>query len=117
MCDLDKRLKEVCEIRNELNNYHAELQSNLSNIDKEILDLEHYIEFGNFNASKGFKAYKMLQERFIKRREIKNSIQKCNIIWNGNVRDFANDKAIGKQVKNMDNKKYKARILKELFDE
>ena len=116
MCDLDKRLEEVYAIRDELNKYHAELQSSLSNIDKEVLDLEHYIEFYNFNASKGYKAYKMLQETLIKRREIKNSIQKCNIIWNGNIRDFVDDRAIGKQVKNIDNKKYKARILNELFD-
>jgi len=116
MCDLDKRFKEVQELRNELNMYHTELQSNLSIVDKEIVDLEHYIEFYNFNASQGFKAYKMLQEKLIKRRELKKSIEKCNIIWNGNIRDFAIGKSIDKQMKNIENKKYTARILKELFD-
>ena len=36
MCDLNKRLKEVQELRDELNKYHAELQSSLSIVDKEI---------------------------------------------------------------------------------
>jgi len=34
MCDLDERFKEVQELRNELNMYHTELQSNLSITDK-----------------------------------------------------------------------------------
>jgi len=58
----------------------------------------------------------MLQEKLIKRRELKKSIEKCNIIWNGNILDFAIGKSIDKQMKNIKNKKYTARILKELFD-
>lgn len=57
-----------------------ELCEELSFIDRELSDINHYIEFCNLNAAQGWKAYKMIKERRIKRRSIKNEIQILNII-------------------------------------
>lgn len=50
------------------------LASELSNIDKEICDLNHYIEFGKLNAYQGWTAYEMLKLSLIQRRKIKNAL-------------------------------------------
>lgn len=115
MCDLDSKIRELKEIQAELNTYFSELNNELSIVDKEIVDLEHYIEFYNFSASQGYNAYKMLQERFIKRREIKNKLDKCSIIWNGNIKEFADNRSVINKINGLKNKKYNPRILKELF--
>lgn len=57
-----------------------ELCEELSFVDRELSDINHYIEFCNLNAAQGWKAYKMIKERRIKRRSIKNEIQILNII-------------------------------------
>lgn len=52
----------------------TDLKSKLSDIDQEISDLEHYIEFNQLNACDAYKAYYMLHENLQKRRKIKDSI-------------------------------------------
>lgn len=52
----------------------TDLKSKLSDIDQEISDLEHYIEFNRLNACDAYKSYKMLHETLQKRRKIKDSI-------------------------------------------
>lgn len=47
----------------------------LSEIDYERSDLEHYIELGNFSASEGYKAMKELQNVLRRRREIKRMVE------------------------------------------
>lgn len=49
--------------------------SQLSDIDLERSDLEHYIELGNFSASEGYKAMKELQDVLRRRREIKRMVE------------------------------------------
>lgn len=44
----------------------------LSDVDKEINDIYHYIEFSNLDAYRGWKAYKLLKEKLKERREIKD---------------------------------------------
>ena len=56
-----------------------ELLSQLSKVDQELSDINHYIEFCNLNAAQGYKAYKMIKERRIKRRSIKHYSWKENI--------------------------------------
>lgn len=47
----------------------------LSNVDKEISDINHYIEFGGkFNAYQGWLAFNMLRNRLKKRRKIKDEL-------------------------------------------
>ena len=92
-----------------------ELNQKLSNIDKEICDLLHYIEFCNLNAAQGYKVYKMLKERRIIRRSIKNELSVLNIILSKKISETATDE-INRCVAGMDKHFYEPRVLKELFD-
>ena len=92
-----------------------ELLSQLSKVDQELSDVNHYIEFCNLNAAQGYKAYKMIKERRIKRRSIKNELQVVEIILNKKISETATDE-IQKAIAGMDRRTYEPRVLNELFD-
>ena len=92
-----------------------ELLQQLSDVDKELSDVNHYIEFVNLNAAQGYKAYKMIKERRIKRRSIKNELLVLEIILGKKINESVTDE-ISKAVEGMDGRMYKPRVLKELFD-
>lgn len=92
-----------------------ELIEKLSNVDKELCDIYHYIEFCNLNAAQGYKAYKMIKDRRIKRRSIKNELDVLAIILGKKISETATDE-IQKCIAGMDNRTYEPRVLKELFD-
>lgn len=102
-------------LANEALNRKDELVQSLSNIDKELCDLLHYIEFCNLNAAQGYKAYKMIKDRRIIRRSIKNELKVLEIILGKRISETATDE-INKCVAGMDKRTYEPRILKELFD-
>lgn len=92
------------------------LNLKLSEVDKEISDLEHYIELGEkFDAYKGWLAFSMLRNRLKKRRKIKNELKvvtqlgECKLDADMilNIRDVIN---------NIGNQKYQPRVLNELFE-
>lgn len=91
------------------------LLSQLSKIDQELSDINHYIEFVNLNAAQGYKAYKMIKDRRIKRRSIKNELQVVDIILSKKISETATDE-IQKAISGMDKRKYEPRVLNELFD-
>lgn len=93
----------------------SELTNQLSLVDKEICDILHYIEFCNLNAAQGYKAYKMLKERRIKRRSIKNELQVLDIILSKKISETVTDE-IQNTVAYMDKRTYEPRVLNELFD-
>lgn len=76
----------------EAKNRRRELNSELSRVDKEITDIEHYIEFYSFSASRGYELSKMLKDRFNRRREIKNGMELLNDITWMNIGFIANGK-------------------------
>ena len=92
-----------------------ELTDQLSTVDKETCDILHYIEFCNLNAAQGYKAYKMLKERRIRRRSIKNELHVLDIILGKKISETATDE-IQKAVEGMDKRKYEPRVMEELFD-
>lgn len=55
-----------------LRTHKSELLSELSEIDQEICDIQHYIEFGRLNAYQGRAACEMLKVSFVQRRKIKD---------------------------------------------
>lgn len=91
------------------------LVDQLSTVDKEICDILHYIEFCNLNAAQGYKAYKMIKERRIRRRSIKNELQVLDTILSKKISETATDE-IEKVISGMDNRKYEPRVMRELFD-
>ena len=98
----------------ELQQYGASLKDKLSQVDMEICDIQHYIEFFSLDAAKGYKAYRMLKERLVRRREIKDEMAKVNLFLSGTSSDFSSGKVL-RQLKNMDSTGYQPRILSELF--
>lgn len=111
---LDK-LSTLNGLAEDANKRKVELLSALSNIDKELVDLSHYIEFSNLNASQGYKAYKMEKERRCKRRSIKDEITILNVILEKKIGESATEE-VKKQLAALDNRIYKPRVLAELFD-
>ena len=91
------------------------LLSQLSKIDQELSDINHYIEFVNLNAAQGYKAYRMIKDRRIIRRSIKNELDVLNIILGKKISETATDE-IQKAISGMDKRTYEPRVLNELFD-
>ena len=91
------------------------LSGDLSNIDKEITDIQHYIEFGNFNAYQGWLAFSMLRHRLKKRGKIKNEFQILSQIGECKINSaMVND--IQAAIHKINNKSYTPRVLPELFE-
>lgn len=98
----------------EANKRNNVLASDLSKVDKEILDLLHYIEFTKLNAAQGYKAYKMIKERRIRRRHIKNEMEVLNIILEQNTKEISEN--VKCKLKELDERTYNPREIEELFD-
>ncbi len=92
----------------------GELAQKLSHVDQEISDIEHYIEFNKLNAADGYKAYKMLQDKRIERRVIKDDFLKFKILSEANVSDIFNG-TLEEKLRELDNRTYTPRVLNELF--
>lgn len=98
----------------EAQNRRRALNSELSRVDKEITDIEHYIEFYPFSASRGYELSKMLKDRFSRRREVKNEMEQLNDIAWMQIGFIAKGKGRAMLDKRAD-KQYTPRVLKELF--
>lgn len=103
----------------QLKQYRVNLNYMLSEVDKEICDIMHYIEFYNLDAAKGYKMYKMLKDCRLRRRKIKDEYEKVNaaIIALANEDLIEKIKTALKQIKGLDKRLYTPRILTELFEE
>ena len=83
-------------------------------IEREITDIYHAIEFYNLDAAKGYKIYKLMQERLVRRRKNKDDIMKINYILTGGIKGLTG-KQTRKHFEAMENRHYEPRALKELF--
>lgn len=86
----------------------------LSDVDKEIVDIEHYIEFGKFNAYQGWLAFSMLRYRLKKRRKVKDELQVITQINNCKINSTTVSN-IQNTIHKMNERLYKPRVLNELF--
>lgn len=111
---LDK-VSDLNGLRSDAAKRKEELCKQLSDVGKELLDIYHYIEFCNLNAAQGYKAYKMVKERRIKRRTIKNELVILDAILEKKISDSITEE-IEKVIQNLDERTYSPRILNELFD-
>lgn len=93
-----------------------ELSQEVQDVDLEISDVVHYIEFNNLNAREGYKIYKRLNELLCKRRHLKFE-QKIvsSINRNHKASDYISD--IIATIKECTNDVYKPRIATDLFRE
>lgn len=90
------------------------LYDDISAIDKKIVDMEHYIEFGNFNAYQGWICFKTLQEFLRQRRVYKNEIGVLDIIGRSALNDNSLNK-LTEVIKDSACKLYNPRAIPELF--
>lgn len=86
------------------------LISELDKREKERNDVYHYIEFTSLNACQGYKAYKLLKNILIERRQIKNELQQIEIMLNN-----TDTETILTESNKVSNKHYSPRILNDLF--
>lgn len=99
-----------------LNCRHLALSDELSKFDRQITDVEHYIEFnaGKLNACDGYKAYKLLQDVLVERRKIKDELQILQVVKDRMCLSDDID-SINERVKEMESRKYEPREFKYLF--
>ena len=110
---LDK-IKDISEFAQQLEKRKSCLNSMLSKIDLEIVDIEHAAEFYELNAAQGYKIYKLLHDARIKRRAIKNELEEISLCLGTNIQSI-NLTNIEKSIIGLSNRKYTPRINKELF--
>lgn len=90
------------------------LLQGLSQVDKEVSDIYHYIENGRFNAYKGWCAFDLLQKTLRRRRKIKNQLSVLNELFKCNV-DTASIEDVVAFAKNIEGHTYTPRVLTDLF--
>ena len=90
------------------------LELELLEIEREITDIYHAMEFYNLDAAKGYKIYKMMQERLIRRRQNKDETLKIDYILSGGIKGLTS-KQTRKNFESLGNRQYQPRALKELF--
>ena len=90
------------------------LNNKLSDIDQEITDIMHFIEWKKLNAAQMCKACKMLKERREKRRKIKNELKVVTYITECTTRTTM-EEDLHKIIDTLDNRKYEPRKMTELY--
>lgn len=115
MKELVNDLNNLANISKKLDMYNNLLNQQYRTIELEICDIEHYIEFAKVNACKGFKAFKLLQEKLELRRKIKDE---QTLIYN--LRDTkileCKEEKINSAYRGLDNRSYNSKVLHELFE-
>lgn len=112
--NVDEKVSEFSDFVQMLEIKREYLNGMLSEVDQEIVDIEHAAEFYTLNASKGYKLYKMLHDCRVRRRGYKNELRKITYILNV----YPSHKKLvelDKQIAGLEEQKYKPRVLKELF--
>lgn len=89
----EQKLKELYFMSSHMGEYQNRLNQMLSDVDKEICDILHFMEFNNPDDAKMLEAAKMLQERRRHRREIKDEMEKTTL-----MRDTFLDRTFGVKV-------------------
>ena len=78
--DWESMLSKLCYMSQYMTEYQAKLYGMQSDVDLEISDIMHYLEFTEPGSGEMLKVSQMLQERRRKRREITDEIEKTNLI-------------------------------------
>lgn len=104
-------ISELCDCGADICVKELSLKERLSEIEKELVDIDHRIEFYPLSAYDGYKMSKMRKDRLEERRVIKDSLREISII-----KDIKGDEAF-KRLKDMEIKKYTPRALVDIFEE
>lgn len=115
--DWENMLSNLCYMSSHIAEYQTKLHGMQSDVDLKISDVMHYLEFENPDDERMLKSARTLQELNRKRREIKDEIEKTNLIC-----DAFLDKDFGDKVQQafdrmerMKFRQYTPRKLTDLF--
>ena len=90
------------------------LENRLCETQSKICDIEHAIEFYNYNARDGYKMYKRLKELRLERRKYKDALLICEIMAGSFAAvDWAE---LDGRIPNLAERVYKPRFYPELFE-
>lgn len=90
------------------------LENRLCETQSKICDIEHAIEFYNYNARDGYKMYKRLKELRIERRKYKDALLVCEIMSTSfGATDWI---ALDERLPGLAERQYKPRFYSELFE-
>lgn len=111
-------LSNLCYMSSHMDEYQDNLNQMLSDVDKEICDLMHYLEFNDLDTKEMLKVAEMLKERRQHRRQIKDEMEKTAL-----MKDTFLDNSFGTKVQQsldimirMKDRQYTPRRLNELFE-
>lgn len=101
----------VASLKDHKNGCLTKLNGELSRLNEEITDIEHYIEFSKLNVPDAYRAYKMLRDTLQERRQVKDTIRVVKELYdNCNVDKLADVKS------ELENRVYIPRRLSGLFE-
>lgn len=114
ICDWLSKINIIRDVLSGSEGRLAELSDKISEIDKEIIDIQHYIEFGKFNCYQGWMCFKMLQNTLKERRKYKNELSVLHMIKQCKF-DLNSITALSQAIADVENKCYTPRAFPELF--
>lgn len=109
------RIKDLNGLAKDASDRQEQLTQELSKVDKELSDIEHYIEFSNLNAYQGYQAAKMIKDKRIIRRSIKNELTVINVILSRRISETVQDEVV-KCINGLDHRTYNPRVLEKMFE-
>jgi hypothetical protein len=117
--DWEHTLSQLCYMSSHMEEYQQNLNTMLSDVDKEVCDLLHYLEFNDLSDAEMLKTSKMLQERRRRRREIKDEMERTAVMRSTFLDDEFSIKVHQglEQIEHMKARIYTPRRLSELFNE
>lgn len=115
-CDIDKIVGDFTELIKQVNLCKPVLEGQLSQINKELTDIEHAMEFFKLNASGGYNLYKLFHEKRLIRRDLKDRLLKIEIINESTFADWKSG-TVFKRINGMNNRQYLPRAMNKLFEQ
>ena len=108
---IKEMLQEISDCEQNLLIKEEQYKARLSEIDRELSDIDHWIEFYPVSAYDGYRMTKMRKDRLVERRGIKDSLSEISII-----RSIKGGQTL-KSLNSVEDKKYTPRVLTDLFRE
>ena len=114
--DIDGKIKEMRQFACKIEERKKHLIGKIRRLELELTDIEHYAEFNELNAGKGYQVYKMLHDTRKERRKYKDELQKIELMLSSGLSSQAFEELL-KNVNAMKKKKYRVRVREDLFRE
>lgn len=109
------KLISLANISEEINQYNEFLNRQYKIVELEISDIYHYIELAHLDPFRAYKAYKLLKEKLILRRQIKDEQLMIDKLKETRLLKCTEDE-INKEYTWLNSRQYKPKVLHKLFE-